>query len=128
MNTLALLALQVGIIIVGLFPPYSIAFSPIAATHPITVATTTTSLRSIMYEPPAEENCELDSSDCEESIFDRKKREKAEANDAIKERYHARGIELNDVDLQESVDQYQNAETGGNLIPGVFLTSMCEDD
>ncbi|KAL3801327.1 hypothetical protein ACHAW5_002242 [Stephanodiscus triporus] len=87
-----------------------------------------TALRSIVIEPPPGDDCAVDG-DCEESIFDRKRREKAEAENAMRERYrNERGIELTDVDLMESPDQYRNAQLGGGLISGVNLSSLCEDD
>ncbi|KAL9178395.1 hypothetical protein ACHAXT_000042 [Thalassiosira profunda] len=127
--------MKLAAILASLLAP-SAAFSPGTArrghapvgcrqipTHP------STALRSMIFEPPVDENCELDGSNCEESIFDRKRRERAEADDAIRERYRTeRGIELSEVDLMESIDQYQNAPTGGNLIPGVTLTALCGDD
>jgi hypothetical protein len=101
---------------------------PNAMNHRIPTYRSPTSHNAIMFEPPAEENCELDGSDCEESVFARKRREKSEANAATVERYQRQGIALTEVDLMETVDQYQNAPTGGNLIPGVSLSALCEDD
>lgn len=86
-----------------------------------------TSLYSIIFEPPADDNCEIDG-DCEESVFERKRREKADANAATIGRYQQQGIALTEMDLMESIDQYQNAPTGGNLIPGIHLSALCEDD
>ncbi|KAL7523643.1 hypothetical protein ACHAXR_000264 [Thalassiosira sp. AJA248-18] len=110
----------------------TMAFSPTIpspTTHSLTTTTTPTTLFSIVFEPPPDDNCEVDGSDCEESIFDRKRREKGEADDAIKARYRNEyGVELSDVDMQESIDQYQNAEVGGNLIAGMSLSALCEDD
>lgn len=84
-------------------------------------------LNAIMFEPPVDDNCEIDG-DCEESVFARKRREKAEARSATMEKYQQQGISLSEIDLMETVDQYQNAMVGGNLIPGVSLTALCEDD
>ena len=115
----------------------SIAFSPspgasssshVVGLLPSGGTGTGTALRSIIIEPPPEEDCGVDGSDCEESIFDRKRREKAEAENATRERYQKRGIELTDVDLMESPDQYRNAQLGGGLISGVNLSALCEDD
>ena len=150
MTSISQLLCLVGALIVGLFARTSTAFSPISAHRnhgylPLptmdatinnsgfkrrnTAGRSKTALRSVVFEPPPEDNCELDGTNCEESIFDRKRREKAEADDAIKERYmNERGIELSDIDLMESMDQYQNAPTGGNLIAGVSLSALCEDD
>ncbi|KAL7441004.1 hypothetical protein ACHAXM_007701 [Skeletonema potamos] len=88
----------------------------------------TTSLHAIMFEPPQEDNCEVDGSDCEDSIFARKRREKMEAHQATKDRYRAMGVTLSDVDFVDSVDQYQNNPTGGGLIAGISLSALCEDD
>ena len=82
---------------------------------------------SIIFEPPVEDNCELDGSDCEESVFEQKRRERLEANNALVDRARMQGIELNEVDFQESVDQYQNNPVGGGLIPGLSLSALCED-
>jgi hypothetical protein len=98
----------------------------VTTTAPTTISTT--SLHAIIFGPPSEENCEVDGSDCEESIFARKRREKVEAHQATKDRYRAMGVTLSDVDFAESVDQYQNNPTGGGLISGISLTALCEDD
>lgn len=82
---------------------------------------------AITFEPPPDDNCEIDG-DCEESVFDRKRREKADANAATIGRYQQQGIALTEMDLMDSIDQYQNAPTGGNLIPGISLSALCEDD
>mmetsp|Transcript_5431 Transcript_5431/g.9886 ORF Transcript_5431/g.9886 Transcript_5431/m.9886 type:complete len:127 (+) Transcript_5431:121-501(+) len=114
--------------IVGLLSTMSSAFAPTQTSHRSSIAITGP-LHSITFEPPPEDNCELDGTNCEESIFDRKKRERTEADNAIVDRYRMeRGIEISEADLYESVDQYSNAPTGGNLIPGISLTALCEDD
>eukprot|EP01083_Nonionella_stella_P208202 755749_1 len=130
----SLLCIAVGIL--GLLIPSSIAFSPVInhISHQATTSTTfinksTTSLNmSIIFEPPVEDNCELDSSNCEESVFQEKRRERLEANNALVDRARMQGIELNEIDFQESVDQYQNNPVGGGLIPGLSLSALCEDD
>eukprot|EP00568_Trieres_chinensis_P003136 CAMPEP_0183295214 /NCGR_PEP_ID=MMETSP0160_2-20130417/3253_1 /TAXON_ID=2839 ORGANISM="Odontella Sinensis, Strain Grunow 1884" /NCGR_SAMPLE_ID=MMETSP0160_2 /ASSEMBLY_ACC=CAM_ASM_000250 /LENGTH=107 /DNA_ID=CAMNT_0025456657 /DNA_START=123 /DNA_END=446 /DNA_ORIENTATION=- len=94
----------------------SSAFVPAPRPTPVTF------LRSITYEPPADEY------ESEESIFDRKRKERQEHDDEMRARYRAQGIELTEADLTESVDQYQNAATGGNLIAGISLSALCEDD
>mmetsp|Transcript_10149 Transcript_10149/g.17792 ORF Transcript_10149/g.17792 Transcript_10149/m.17792 type:complete len:135 (+) Transcript_10149:39-443(+) len=133
MNYSALL-LPLCVVIVGPLSTLTTAFSPTTTAHhnhALVTPTkpTSTTLHSIIFEPPPEENCEIDGSDCEESIFDRKRREKGEADNAIKERYRTEhGVELTDVDMMESIDQYANAETGGNLIAGVSLSALMEDD
>jgi len=133
MNSIISLCMFVGII--GLLIPTSIAFSPVInhISHQTKTTTfinikTSTSLNSIIFEPPVEDNCELDGSDCEESVFEQKRRERLEANNALVDRARMQGIELNEVDFQESVDQYQNNPVGGGLIPGLSLSALCEDD
>mmetsp|Transcript_27791 Transcript_27791/g.39772 ORF Transcript_27791/g.39772 Transcript_27791/m.39772 type:complete len:120 (+) Transcript_27791:200-559(+) len=97
-------------------------------TTPTISSISTTSLHALTFEPPPEDNCEIDGSDCEESIFAQKRREKMEATQATKNRYRAMGVELSDADFATSVDQYQNNPTGGGLIPGMSLSALCEDD
>lgn len=88
-----------------------------------------TSLRSITFEPLPDDNCELDGSDCEESVFERKRKEKMNANQSTKERYAAMGVQLSDADLIDSnIDQYANAPLGGSLMAGISLSALCEDD
>jgi hypothetical protein len=89
----------------------------------------TTALRSIIIEPPADDDCHIDAANCEESIFDRKRREKAEAKNLLQQKYRNEyGIELNDVDFMDSPDQYRNSQLGGSLVSGVNLSALCEDD
>ena len=128
MNSIVSLLLCTVGIILGLLSPSSLAFSPNINIHKTFAKNSPTSLNSIVFEPPPEDNCELDGSNCEESVFEQKRREKAEAREALNERARLQGIQLSEVDFQSSVDQYQNAPTGGSLIPGMTLTSMCEDD
>ena len=119
MNTVAILLFC----LLGLSLSTTTAFAPTIATH-----RTSTHLNSIIIEPSPDDSCEVDSSNCEESIWDRHAAEQAEYNQGVKDKYHAQGIELSDVDLMETVDQYQNSPTGGGLIGGVALTALCEDD
>ena len=123
MNTVAILLLGIACL---LSLSTTTAFSP--APHQ-TTHRRTTHLNSIIIEPSPEDSCEVDSTNCEESIWDRHAAEQAEYNQAVKDKYRTeQGIELTDVDLMETVDQYQNSPTGGNLIGGVALTALCEDD
>ena len=109
--------------VIGLSVNNTIAFSPSVRPD------ITTALRSRIIEPPADDDCQIDSANCEESIFDRKRREKAEAENALKQRYRNEyGVELNDIDLIDSPDQYRNSQLGGNLVSGVNLSALCEDD
>mmetsp|Transcript_15896 Transcript_15896/g.23247 ORF Transcript_15896/g.23247 Transcript_15896/m.23247 type:complete len:120 (-) Transcript_15896:155-514(-) len=100
------------------------AFSP--AIHQKTFVSTT-NLGAVIFAPPDDDNCELEGSDCEESVFARKKREKGESETKLREAYVANGLKLSDIDRVETVDQYQNAVSGG-IIPGVQLTALMEDD
>jgi len=97
-------------------------------TAPTISSISTTTLHALTFEPPEEENCELDGSDCEESIFAQKRRERMEAAQATKDRYRAMGVTLSDADFATSIDQYQNNPTGGGLISGISLTALMEDD
>ena len=101
------------------------AFVP---TSPVISTISSTSLRSIIFEPPPEDNCELDGTDCEDSVFAQKRQERQDQMQATKDRYRLQGVALSDADFVDSVDQYQNNPTGGGLIAGIQLTSLCEDD
>ena len=47
----------------------------------------------------------------------------------MKQRYRNEyGVELNDIDLIDSPDQYRNSQLGGNLVSGVNLSALSEDD
>lgn len=96
------------------------AFAPTAPTT-ISSISTTTSLRSIIFEPPPEDNCELDGSDCEDSVFARKRQERNENQQATKDRYRAMGVALSEADFVQSVDQYQNNPTGGGKNVLIFV-------
>ena len=91
------------------------------------IPTTSTVLNFNIVMPPDEDNWELDNSNCEESVFARKRREKQEENEKLHESYKRGGMTLRDIDVVETVDQYDNA-AGGNLIPGINLSALCEDD
>jgi hypothetical protein len=126
MNLLAFLSISIVTTSVACFSPTS-SNPSVVFQQRIHNVKTSTSRYAITFEPPADDNCEIDG-DCEESIWARKKKEKAEANAATMEKYQQRGIQLTEVDLMESVDQYQNSPVGGNLIAGVSLSALCEDD
>uniref|UniRef100_A0A7S0G866 Uncharacterized protein n=1 Tax=Proboscia inermis TaxID=420281 RepID=A0A7S0G866_9STRA len=115
------------------------AFSPNTINlHRTMVRTTTTKKTSTpatqlffnIIAPPDDENCELESSNCEESVFDRKKREKKE-KDAGRQELYAEdvkaGLDLSSIDQIGSADQFDNA-AGGGIIPGMQLTALMEDD
>ena len=102
------------------------AFVP--ASPVISTISSSTSLRSIIFEPPPEDNCELDGTECEDSVFAQKRQERQDQMQATKDRYRLQGVALSDADFVDSVDQYQNNPTGGGLIAGIQLTSLCEDD
>ena len=67
-----------------------------------------------------------DDTENEESFFARKKKEKAAEESLFRERCEEEGLNLSEIDRVETVDMYNNPM--GSLIPGVHLTSMCEDD
>lgn len=102
------------------------AFSPAVPINSSPKASQT-HLKYTVVGPPPDEDCDIDGSDCEESIFDRKRREKAEAETAIREKYVEGGLDLNEIDMMETPDMYSNP-TGGGLIPGVHLSALMEDD
>lgn len=110
--------------------PTAIAFSSRATCHlnqPVARQVERTSLKYGIVEPPPDDDCEVDG-DCEESVFDRKKREKKEADGIFRQKYATdHGLQLTEVDMMETIDQYSNP-TGGNLIPGVSLSALMEDD
>eukprot|EP00592_Proboscia_alata_P011237 CAMPEP_0194367480 /NCGR_PEP_ID=MMETSP0174-20130528/15572_1 /TAXON_ID=216777 /ORGANISM="Proboscia alata, Strain PI-D3" /LENGTH=103 /DNA_ID=CAMNT_0039143261 /DNA_START=187 /DNA_END=498 /DNA_ORIENTATION=- len=95
-----------------------------------TTSTPATQLFFNIIAPPDDENCELESSNCEESVFDRKKREKKE-KDAGRQELYAEdvkaGLDLSSIDQIGSADQFDNA-AGGGIIPGMQLTALMEDD
>lgn len=62
-------------------------------------------LRYNIITPPDDDNCEIDNSNCEESVFARKKREKNDENEKMRKIYAENGLNLRDIDLQESIDQ-----------------------
>jgi hypothetical protein len=110
--------------VIGLSVNKSIAFCPSVRPPDITTA-----LRSIIIEPPADDDCQIDAATCEESIFERKRREKAETKNVLQQKYrNEHGVELNDVDFMDSPDQYRNSQLGGSLVSGVNLSALCEDD
>ena len=116
-------------LIIASFAALSSTTTAFVTTAPRVISSiSSTSRKALTFEPPPEDNCELDGSDCEESVFAQKRREKMEARDATKDRYRAMGVELSDADFGTSVDQYQNSPTGGGLIPGISLSALCEDD
>jgi hypothetical protein len=124
-------ALVMRLLVVFGMATRSIAFTPSShafASYRVVMggAPPSSALHAIIIEPPSTHG---DDTDSEESFFDRKRREKAEADNAMKERYrNERGIELTDVDLMDSPDQYRNSQLGGGLVSGVNLSALCEDD
>ena len=55
--------------------------------------------------PPDEDNCEIDNSNCEESVFAQKRAEKAAEKERLRDQYVANGLKLTDIDRMETVDQ-----------------------
>ena len=97
---------------------------PLAAAFAPTARNTreTTSVYSIVFEPPA------DDLDCEESVFATKKREQREHDEAVKARYRTEyGIELTEADLNDSIDQYsvRRRDAARNPVPhSTILTPL----
>ena len=102
-----------------------VAFSPNPI--PSTTSRPSTRLRFDIIAPPDEDNCELDGSDCEESVFARKKRERQEGETKLREKYTEAGLKLSDIDRMETPDMY-NAGGMNGIIPGVQLSTLREDD
>jgi len=101
--------------------------------------TTSTQLYYNIIAPPDDDNCEVDSSNCEESVFDRKKREKLEKDQGRRELYAKKGLNIdeidkvntslsaNAIDQMHTPDQFDNA-AGGGIIPGMQMSALMEDD
>jgi hypothetical protein len=84
---------------------------------------TITSIRFNIITPP--DDCEVDG-DCEESVFDRKRRERQDAETNLRDKYVASGLNLSDIDEMETAEAYNPA--GGGIVPGVQLSALMEDD
>jgi len=108
-------------LLIAVIMSQAVAF--MSVTHP----RTTTFLRAMTFEPPADDDCTLDGSDCEESIFDRKRREKKESDVELRELYAKEGLDLTAIDRMASPDQFDNA-AGGGIIPGMQMSALMEDD
>lgn len=105
------------------------------------VTSSTTPVTQLYYNiitPPDDDNCEVDNSNCEESVFDRKKREKLEKDQARRALYAKEGLnldeiekkktsQLSEIDQMATPDQFDNA-AGGGIIPGMNLSALMEDD
>eukprot|EP00588_Corethron_pennatum_P018219 CAMPEP_0194303836 /NCGR_PEP_ID=MMETSP0171-20130528/1647_1 /TAXON_ID=218684 /ORGANISM="Corethron pennatum, Strain L29A3" /LENGTH=99 /DNA_ID=CAMNT_0039054879 /DNA_START=179 /DNA_END=478 /DNA_ORIENTATION=- len=92
-----------------------------------TTSTPTTQLFYNVITPPDDEDCEIDGSDCEESVFDRKKREKKQEDVDRRKLYAKEGLDLTEIDQMVSPDQFTNA-AGGGIIPGMQMSALMEDD
>ena len=106
-----------------------------------TVTSSTTPVTQLHYNiitPPDDDNCEVDNSNCEESVFDRKKREKLEKDQERRALYAKEGLDLDEIekgntsqlseiDQMATPDQFDNA-AGGGIIPGMNLSALMEDD
>ena len=104
----------------------------------VTSSTTPTQLYYNIITPPDDDNCEVDNSNCEESVFDRKKREKLEKDQERRALYAKEGLDLDEIekkktsqlseiDQMATPDQFDNA-AGGGIIPGMNLSALMEDD
>ena len=98
-----------------------------ATTNATPTSPPSTRLRFDIIAPPDEDNCELDGSDCEESVFARKKRERQAGETKLREKYTEAGLKLSDIDRMETPDMY-NAGGMNGIIPGVQLSTLMEDD
>eukprot|EP00588_Corethron_pennatum_P013778 CAMPEP_0194271428 /NCGR_PEP_ID=MMETSP0169-20130528/5197_1 /TAXON_ID=218684 /ORGANISM="Corethron pennatum, Strain L29A3" /LENGTH=99 /DNA_ID=CAMNT_0039013759 /DNA_START=218 /DNA_END=517 /DNA_ORIENTATION=+ len=95
-----------------------------------TTKTTSTRTAPLFYNviaPPDDEDCAIDGADCEESVFDRKRREKKEEDVERRELYAKEGLDLTEIDQMASPDQFANA-AGGGIIPGMQMSALMEDD
>ena len=77
--------------------------------------------------PPDDEDCAIDSSNCEESVFESKRREKKESDVELRELYAKEGLSLSAIDQATSHDQFDNA-AGRGIIPGMQMSALMEDD
>ena len=104
----------------------------------VTSSTPPTQLYYNIITPPDDDNCEVDNSNCEESVFDRKKREKLEKDQERRALYAKEGLDLDEIekkktsqlseiDQMATPDQFDNA-AGGGIIPGMNLSALMEDD
>ena len=67
-----------------------------------------------------------DDTENEESVFERKRKEKADEDAHFRERCDAEGINLSEIDRAVTPDMHNNPM--GSLMPGVHLTALCGDD
>ena len=104
----------------------------------VTSSTPPTQLYYNIITPPDDDNCEVDNSNCEESVFDRKKREKLEKDQERRALYAKEGLDLDEIEKKKTSqlseidqmathDQFDNA-AGGGIIPGMNLSALMEDD
>lgn len=80
------------------------AFSPIAGMKQ-EVAFSKSALHYTVIQPPDDDNCEIDNSSCEDSVFAQKRKEKAEEKERLRQEMLKRGMKLTDIDRMETVDQ-----------------------
>lgn len=92
-----------------------------------TTSTRTTQLFYTIMTPPDDEDCAIDSSNCEESVFESKRREKKESDVELRELYAKEGLSLSAIDQATSHDQFDNA-AGRGIIPGMQMSALMEDD
>ena len=67
-----------------------------------------------------------DDTENEESVFERKRKEKADEDAHFRERCDAEGIALSEID--RAVTPHMHNNPMGSLMPGVHLTALCGDD
>ena len=92
----------------------------VSAFSPSLKKTRTTHLNYNIVMPPE------DDTENEESVFERKRKEKADEDAHFRERCDAEGINLSEIDRAVTPDMHNNPM--GSLIPGVHLTALCGDD
>mmetsp|Transcript_11867 Transcript_11867/g.13195 ORF Transcript_11867/g.13195 Transcript_11867/m.13195 type:complete len:127 (+) Transcript_11867:195-575(+) len=122
--------LTATVLLLSLFGQQVSAFSSNPHQPMMTTKTTSTRTTQLFYNiiaPPDDENCEIDSSNCEESVFDIKRRERKQEDAERRELYAKAGIDLTSIDRMTSHDQFDNA-AGGGIIPGMQMSALMEDD
>jgi hypothetical protein len=118
------------VMLVMMIHPQTMTTTTTMTTTKTMTTKTTTMLHYTIVSPPDNDNCELgddNDSNCEESYFARKRQEKKDKDLELRNTYIANGLDVDSIDLAESVDQYRNA-AGGGIIPGIQLSSLMLDD
>lgn len=94
---------RISLIILSLIGS-TMTFSPSATMkHQHTLSKS--ALQYTIVEPPDDDNCEIDNSNCEESVFAQKRKEKAEEKERLRNQMLKSGLKLTEIDRMETVDQ-----------------------